>query len=978
MMAGRHHRASGTPGLFEILQESDLSQFYNELRSSLRVCHVQQLKDVTEDDLVSIGMTKSEAQKLKSLHNKYCPPGYVTKLKKLFLPTWSGGKDEFLLDDESNSETVPSPPSTTAHVSMPLPVTANLSMDAIVHHQGMEIKVPRQHLISPESILSNKILGNGEFGVVQQGVWIDQDKITRQVAIKSLSKERMQNSTVEFMKEYEIMQTIRHDNIVSLFGVVLESSSIQIITELAPLRSLLECLKEESLRKTLTVSCLALFTRQICSGMKYLESRRLIHRDLAARNILVFSQSLVKISDFGLSRALGVGKDYYQTNFTFSLKLPIAWCAPECINYLKFTSASDVWAFGVTIWEMFSYGFQPWAAYSGQQILEAIDKPNFRRLEKPLLCPADYYNIMLRCWEHKVDLRPTFAQLCSILEEARPEQVQATVKNNADPRSGFLDFEVGSVITILDKKAANDGQFWSGVRDDKGHVGLFVPSQTVTYLGTIPKNSSFRVSNAHESGLFSLKRDQKAKRFSRDMISGPQDFQHKAHASLDINSSFGLDSSVKIRHLRADSEASDMTPLISNGVQNNGHHNAPSSTASKPVNRMGHAIGYVIREKSNNPSSFGTDHNKGNEKHEYHSISDDNEEDEFFKPLDLGPSLMDEVFNELGSPNSVKSHDELDGSINVNKKGSDTKRDQLKELVSSTLNIRRHHKKKQLATVKPIKASDEKALESAIAMANALASKSMHDIDKKSLELYHGHDHSPGRSPMTPNSPSKKFSFFFPSVSGAGSKSPKNERKSFLESKRPTTNIENGLSDNERLAYSQLVGESESLPPLTKLNTVNISQSMACFPTNWSDQHDHFLQLSPPPAFPPPSIPMTSSNGLSNDNPLPLPPRSHTLSRTSLNPPRRHVRKNPLIVPSARVSNLIRNENVTSCLYGTSVKENQQPILNRNTTDDAFEAALEENIDALDSIGVEGGEESLFPEEFQLSKIIYGISKLKV
>jgi activated CDC42 kinase 1 len=73
----------------------------------------------------------------------------------------------------------------------------------------------------------------------------------------------------------------------------------------------------------------------------------------------------VKISDFGLSRALGVGKDYYQTNFNVNLKLPIAWCAPECINFLKFTSASDVWAFGVTLWEMFSYGFQPWAALTG-------------------------------------------------------------------------------------------------------------------------------------------------------------------------------------------------------------------------------------------------------------------------------------------------------------------------------------------------------------------------------------------------------------------------------------------------------------------------------------------------------------------------------------------------------------------------------------------------------------------------------------
>ncbi len=432
--------------------------------------------------------------------------------------------------------------------------------------------MPRQHLISPASIQIHKELGNGEFGVVQQGVWIDNDQVPRQVAIKSLSKERMQNSTVEFMKEYEIMQTIRHDNIVSVFGVVLESSAIMIITELAPLRSLLECLKEPGLRTTLTIPCLTLFSRQICSGMKYLESRRLIHRDLAARNILVFSKNLVKISDFGLSRALGVGKDYYQTNFNMNLKLPIAWCAPECITFLKFTSASDVWAFGVTMWEMFSFGFQPWAALTGQEILEAIDDPNRRRLERPRYCPADYYAIMLKCWDHEPHSRPSFAQLCAILEDARPEQVRATSPCYAN-RPGFLDFEVGTVITILDKKV-NENQLWNGVRDDTGHVGLFLPTQTVTFLGTIPK-STFNIFNSA-----SLKRDNKTKRLSREMISSPQ-LEATTHTKIEH------------RHVRADSETSDMTPLISSNV----------SQPVKPANRMGHAIGYVIREK--NPSSFG-------------------------------------------------------------------------------------------------------------------------------------------------------------------------------------------------------------------------------------------------------------------------------------------------------------------------------------------------------------------------------------
>ena len=218
-------------------------------------------------------------------------------------------------------------------------------------------------------------------------------------------------------------------------------------------------------------------------------------------------------------------------------------------------------------------------------------------------------------------------------------------------------------------------------------------------------------------------RKDKSKRLSREM---PQ---------------IGHQNDFKIDHRRADSEtSSDMTPLISN--------NLPSQNPPKPANRMGHAIGYVIRDKNSTNSNFAA------EKHEYHSISDNDEDDDFFKPLDLGPSLMDEVFSELSSTPNGK-----------NLENGEIKKKDLKGFVSNTLNIRRG-KKKQLATVKPIKASDQKALESAIAMANALASKSMYDIDKKSMNLDHWNDNSsPGRSPITPNSPSKKFSFFFPSSS---------------------------------------------------------------------------------------------------------------------------------------------------------------------------------------------------------------------
>ncbi|MCL4124562.1 UNVERIFIED_CONTAM: hypothetical protein GTU68_009222, partial [Idotea baltica] len=268
--------------------------------------------------------------------------------------------------------------------------------------------------------------------------------------------------------------------------------------------------------------------------MCYLENKRLIHRDLAARNILVFSKNKIKISDFGLSRALGVGKDYYQTNFNVNLKLPIAWCAPECINYLRFTSASDVWAFGVTLWELFSYGFQPWAALTGQQILEAIDEPNFQRLEQPEVCPKEYYTVMLKCWQHDPNKRPKFADLINVLPDLKPEQVQAVKEieesiTTSPSKREKLNYSVGDIITVLDKRPLGDNpSVWKGVLKN-GKTGVFNPANTVAYLGTsVPSNKSV-FQRGDGKNAYSSRR-----RLRPEMISGPQgDFKHTGHVGLD-------------------------------------------------------------------------------------------------------------------------------------------------------------------------------------------------------------------------------------------------------------------------------------------------------------------------------------------------------------------------------------------------------------------------------------------------------------
>ena len=932
------------PALYEFLQEAELQHYHNSIKNILQVQNVSQIKYVVEEDLRNIGMSKPECRRLKTYYNKYCPGNYASKIKK-FLGRKEESKDEFLLGKEG------------------LGTRAS-------------IKVPSQHVIQAEAIQIYKELGQGEFGVVQQGVWTDEEGVRHQVAVKCLSKERMQNNTLEFMKEYEMMQAIDHNNIVRLYGVILDAAQIMLITELAPLRSLLECLRETSLRTTFTVPCLSRFSHQICEGMAYLESKRLIHRDLAARNILVFSKDTVKISDFGLSRALGVGKDYYQTNFNVNLKLPIAWCAPECINFLKFTTASDVWAFAVTMWEMFSYGFQPWAALTGQQILETIDEPGGGRLERPVHCPWDLYQVMEACWAHNPQDRPSFASLATLLEEARPEQVQTVVGSLGG--GGMIEYKVGDVLTVLDRSNTSGSEMWTGV-GASGKVGWFVPSHTVTYLGDLPSAGP------------SINRETRKgsnRKISRDMISGPTgNVQHTGHVGPDgcyfgdvafISGTNGrltlnsmTDSSAQRTEMttscsgrlpseppqtggrlpssgsengfsslsRADSDVSESAPLLSSPFE------------KQPPPRMGHAIGYLRKpDKTDQTAPLPSDPKT----HQYQSISDD--ENDLGSPLDLGPSLMDEVFSELSNYDTLKLNkddrkEDVEDHHGIGHNIVDTC-NKLADRVT-TLTLSRKHKGKKAAFVKPIKASDEKTLENAIKMANQLASKSMQDLDKRCTDdMFNA---SPQVSPITPNSPTKKFSFKFPSNRNR-STSPSGARN-FSDDVASNTNIEAMITTTARDAYKALIegkegGEKCEESPVMKYPTL---------PTS-SAQTSHRLSLPPTSTFfnfNKPPLPATLGPEVEvpvetdNSNPLPLPPKE---GKSLVTTGKRHVRKNPLILTSGAAASMARRfetEEPSSTVQSTTnnPQRNKNTQLTSNTpTNDAFEDEIAYSIDALDNI----------------------------
>ncbi|XP_036331327.1 activated Cdc42 kinase-like isoform X3 [Rhagoletis pomonella] len=499
--------------LYEFLTEAELQHYYNAIKNELKITNAAHVKYATDEDLKHIGLSRPEIRRLRKFYEKHFPHGYLSKIKRLLQAPAT------IVKRDSSDGT-----STLSNASL----HSAAESPSAAHTANSPSKAPNnKHIIPADSITVNKQLGTGEFGIVQQGVWTNGTERI-QVAIKCLCRERMQSNPMEFLKEAAIMHSIEHENIVRLYGVVLATDSLMLVTELAHLRSLLECLKDPGLRVSfLTIPTLCEFAMQICNGMSYLENKRLIHRDLAARNILVFSKDKVKISDFGLSRALGVGKDYYKTNFNVNLKLPIAWCAPECINYLRFTNASDVWAYGVCLWEMFSYGFQPWAALTGLQILEAIDAPNYQRLEQPDCCPQEYYTLMMKCWQDDPAKRPKFSEIYELLPDMKPEQLKAVV-HCLEPKKDNLLYRQGDIITVLDRNTGTP--FWKGVLTS-GKTGFFNPSNTVAYLEGLPTAN-------RDSFCRTTERISKRK-LRTEMISKPQnDFKHTGHVGID-GDSFG-------------------------------------------------------------------------------------------------------------------------------------------------------------------------------------------------------------------------------------------------------------------------------------------------------------------------------------------------------------------------------------------------------------------------------------------------------
>ncbi|XP_034002938.1 megakaryocyte-associated tyrosine-protein kinase isoform X2 [Trematomus bernacchii] len=240
-------------------------------------------------------------------------------------------------------------------------------------------------------------IGEGEFGAVYEGEYLGQ-----QVAVKTI---KCDVTAQAFLQETTVMTKLQHKNLVRLLGVMLHKG-LHIVTELMAKGNLVNFLRTRG-RSVVNSVQLLHFALDVCEGMEYLESKKLIHRDLAARNVLVSDDCVAKVSDFGLTKVVSKAK-------SDNAKLPVKWTAPEALKKEKFSTKSDVWSYGVLLWEIFSYGRQPYPKMSLKEVKDTVE--GGYRMEAPEDCPPALYSLMRLCWEQEPRRRPAFNKLREKLE----------------------------------------------------------------------------------------------------------------------------------------------------------------------------------------------------------------------------------------------------------------------------------------------------------------------------------------------------------------------------------------------------------------------------------------------------------------------------------------------------------------------------------------------------------------------------------
>ncbi|CAH8436824.1 unnamed protein product [Schistosoma rodhaini] len=516
--------------LSAFLERAHLRNFYNAIKKKLKINDPNDFDRVKPTDLACLGMTENEINRLVNqlIEDGFSVGNLLSDGYTDYSRSWSDPKPYSAADFHRSKLLRKLFRGKQSYTSAPVSPAHGLEHQckeqfSIQHSYWSQHQVSfrstsfsqnnRQNVVTnsaaftcliPETdIKLHSRIGIGSFGIVRRGDWTMPTGEIIPVAVKLLKPEAMKSDLFTgFLYEIRAMQCLSHPSLVRLYGIVL-SNPIMMVTELAPLGSLLLHLRAQSMCANNNNSCKTNDVRahfpsvpralqidalwdmaiQIVRGMAYLTSQGLVHRDLAARNILISSipkneYPQIKIADFGLVRSLEsctVNKKKLTENesdepiYTGCLeqKIPFAWSAPESLHKRTFSEASDIWSLGVTLWEMWTGGADPWSGLTPVRLLELLDSG--RRLVWPrFTCPRRLYQIMLACWRAEPYRRPTFSYLAERLDQIRPTIVIATQNLDEADRLGL---EAGDTVIIIDGKPREF--WWRGQNTRTGEIGSF-------------------------------------------------------------------------------------------------------------------------------------------------------------------------------------------------------------------------------------------------------------------------------------------------------------------------------------------------------------------------------------------------------------------------------------------------------------------------------------------------------------------------